>query len=73
MINEKITMVSSLEERVLGLCEIEEIAVEIEEADEIKSRTLDIQRANNSKQPQTFETPLKHSKQAKTFKTCKNN
>ena len=45
MINEKITMVSSLDEKVLGLCEIEEIAVEIEEADEIKSRTLDIQRA----------------------------
>ena len=45
MINEKITMVSSLDERVLGLCEIEEIVAEIEEADEIKSRTLDIQRA----------------------------
>ena len=45
MINEKMKMVTSLDEKVLELCEIEEITEEIEEADDIKSRTLDIQRA----------------------------
>jgi hypothetical protein len=45
MINEKMTMVTNLDEKVLELCEIEEIQTEIEEADDIKSRTLDIKRA----------------------------
>ena len=45
MINEKMTIVTSLDEKVLELCEIEKIATEIEEADEIKSRTLDVKRA----------------------------
>ncbi len=37
MINEKMTMVTSFDDKVLELCEIEEIAMEIEEADGIKS------------------------------------
>ena len=45
MINEKLTTVTSLDAKVLELCEVEEIEAEIEEADEIKSRTLDIKRA----------------------------
>ena len=41
MINEKMSTVTSLDTKVLELCEIEEIEAEIEEAEEIKSRTLD--------------------------------
>ena len=39
------TTVTSLDTKVLELCEIEEIEAEIEEAEEIKSRTLGIKRA----------------------------
>ena len=44
LLDEKIKRVKVLDEKVLELCEVEDIATEIEESDEIISRTLDIQR-----------------------------
>ena len=43
MLSDKLKIVKELDEQVFSLCEVEEISREIEEADEIISRVLDIQ------------------------------
>ena len=43
MLSDKLKIVKELNEQVLSLCEVEDISREIEEADDIISRVLDIQ------------------------------
>ena len=43
MLSAKLKIVKELDEQVLSLCEVEDISREIEEADDIISRVLDVQ------------------------------
>ena len=43
MLSDKLKIVKELDEQVLSLCEVKDISREIEEADDIISRVLDIQ------------------------------
>ena len=44
LLDEKLRLIKDLDAQVLNLCELDDIVPEIEEADEVISRTLDIQR-----------------------------
>jgi hypothetical protein len=44
LLNEKTRLVKDLDEKIINSCEVSDIANEIEEADELNSRILDIQR-----------------------------
>ena len=73
MINEKMTTVTSLDAKVFEMCEVEEIEAEIEEADEIKSRTLDIKRAISTVLAIKPDDKVSKAQESKSIKTRSGN
>ena len=59
ILSEKKDILKTLDEKIVNLCEVEEIAKEIEEADEYMSRILDIQRIPNNSEPNIVNTESK--------------
>ena len=49
LLDEKLRVIKDLDSQVVDLCELDDIEAEIEEADDVVSRTLDIQRHINDR------------------------